>query len=85
MELELFLEIPSYISLNSGERSEDLEIFMQPGMIYAHSTALIKKFWADDSMWKDTCGIADRNLFILRADHFVKGILLEKYNSCGNI
>ena len=29
------------------------------------------------SMWKDTCGIADRNLFILRADHFVKGILLE--------
>ena len=33
LELELFLEIPSYISLNSGERSEDLEIFMQPGMI----------------------------------------------------
>ena len=27
LELELFLEIPSYISLNSGERSEDLEIF----------------------------------------------------------
>lgn len=76
LELELFLEIPSYISLNSGERSEDLEIFMQPGMIYAHSTALIKNL-ADDSMWKDTCGIADRNLFILRADHFVKGILLE--------
>ena len=76
LELELFLEIPSYISLNSGERSENLEIFMQPGMIYAHSTALIKNL-ADDSMWKDTCGIADRNLFILRADHFVKGILLE--------
>ena len=49
---------------------------MQPGMIYAHSTALIKNL-ADDSMWKDICGIADRNLFILRADHFVKGILLE--------
>lgn len=76
LELELFLKIPSYISLNSGERSEDLEVFMQPGMVYAHSTALIRNL-ANDPMWKDTCGIDDRNLFILRADHFVKGILLE--------
>lgn len=76
LELELFIRIPSYFSLNRGERSENLEIFMQPGMVYAHSTALIKNL-ANDSMWKDTCGIDDGNLFIFRTDHFLKEILLE--------
>ena len=74
--LDLFIKIPSYTSLKKGERVQDLEIFLQPGMIYAHATALMQSL-ADNSMWMDSCGIDDRNAFLFRADRFVKGIILE--------
>lgn len=74
--LDLFIKIPSYTSLQKGERVQDLEIFLQPGMIYAHATALMQSL-ADNSVWMDSCGIDDRKAFLFRADRFVKGILLE--------
>ena len=55
--LDLFIKIPSYTSLQKGERVQDLEIFLQPGMIYAHATALMQSL-ADNSVWMDSCGIA---------------------------
>lgn len=51
--LDLFIKIPSYTSLQKGERVQDLEIFLQPGMIYAHATALMQSL-ADNSVWMDS-------------------------------
>lgn len=78
--LDLFIKIPSYTSLQKGERVQDLEIFLQPGMIYAHATALMQSL-ADNSVWMDSCGIDDRKAFLFRADRFVKGILCETNGS----
>lgn len=75
-ELDLFLQIPCYKSLAKMQRSQDLEIITQPGMIYAHATELMKVLSADE-YWNQACEISDRREFNRRADNFVKGILLE--------
>lgn len=75
-DLDLFLYVPQYRSLNKGSRMPDMEIFLQPGMIYAHSSELVQKL-ADDKVWMEACGIKERKAFIDRADGFVKGEILE--------
>ena len=62
-ELDLFLEIPCYRSWKHGGKENPLEIILQPGMVYAQATV--------------SCQIENQNEFKKRADHFVKGILLE--------
>ncbi len=75
-DLDLFLYVPQYRSLNKGSRMPDMEIFLQPGMIYAHSSELVQKL-ADDKAWMEACGINEWKVFIDRADGFVKGEILE--------
>ncbi len=75
-DLELFLEVPSYESLKQGIRNENLEIFLQPGMVYAHAEKLIQQLEKDET-WSRECGISKRRQFLLRTENFVKGILLE--------
>lgn len=75
-QLDLFLKIPCYQSLKNGIRQEDLEIILQPGMVYAQAEVLIQEL-SDNQYWNDLCQIEDRERFIERADQFVKGELLE--------
>lgn len=65
---------------NNNEFVMDYKVFLQPGMIYAHATALMQSL-ADNSVWMDSCGIDDRKAFLFRADRFVKGILCETNNA----
>lgn len=75
-ELDLFLEIPCYRSWRHGGKENPLEIILQPGMVYAQATALTE-ILSKDEYWNVSCQIENQNEFKKRADHFVKGILLE--------
>lgn len=75
-ELDLFLEIPCYRSLKHGGKEKPLEMILQPGMVYAQATVLTD-ILSKDEYWNQTCKIEDQNEFKMRADNFVKGILLE--------
>ena len=74
--LDLLLVIPVYDSYTEMIRNEDLEILMQPGMVYTHSIELISELLKNES-WVDECGIEDKIKFMERADNHVKGIILE--------
>lgn len=73
--LDLFIKIPCFKSMKNGGAIK-LEVLQQPGMIYAHATELLNQLY-EDKVWSDECGIREREVFLQRADHFVKGILLE--------
>ncbi len=75
-ELDLFLEIPCYRSWRHGGKENPLEIILQPGMVYAQAAALTE-ILSKDEYWNVSCQIENQNEFKKRADHFVKGILLE--------
>lgn len=73
--LDLFLVIPSFKSYKKSGAT-DLEIFQQPGMLYAHATELLEQL-RNDEVWNAESEVEERESFLNRADHFVKGILLE--------
>lgn len=75
--LDLLLIIPVYDSLKQlRENDERLEILMQPGMVYTHSTELMKELLKDES-WIQEYGVENKLEFMKRAERHVKGIILE--------
>ena len=75
-ELDLFKVIPSYKSLKNMTGKEDVELIMQPGMMYCHAAELCKVLMKSP-IWNENCGSDIKALFRERVDRQVKGCILE--------
>jgi hypothetical protein len=74
--LDLLVRIPVYTSYKDMAKTYDLEIISQPGMVYAHATELLKEL-QNNEVWRKEIPFEDKNRFMERAEHHVKGIILE--------
>lgn len=75
-KLDLLLCLPVYDSLKTGVKAPDLELLLQPGMVYSHAVHLMDILTSKQT-WLDDCKIEDRHEFIIRAENYVKGFILE--------
>ncbi|MCD8023628.1 MAG: hypothetical protein LUF30_11875 [Lachnospiraceae bacterium] len=67
---------PPTMSLQQDASVSELQVLLQPGMVYSHSIYLTEQLAAKRSWLKDTAD-EDRELFISRTDEFVRGEILE--------
>lgn len=74
--LNLLLSIPVYNSLKDLKKNNDIEILMQPGMVYAHSTILRDELLQNEN-WVKELGISDKQEFIKRTERIIFGYILE--------
>lgn len=74
--LNLLLSIPVYNSLKDLKKNNDIEILLQPGMVYAHSIILRNELLQNEN-WVKELGISDKQEFIKRTERIIFGYILE--------